>query len=302
MEGTILNWILKGLKSLSVSLTEVMAEMVAEMSDDGSTSAAGESAGESVGTSMIDGLIKWLQDNWPLIMETFTLLFVEIMPLISQLVLQLGTVVAIYLYNAAITAGRNFVIGLMLWILQLPGKVMTSLALTLIQVNLWAAQMVNRAKLMAMSFVASIISYIQQLPGRVWAYLLRAIGYIASFASRAYTNAKVAGMRIVTAITATISSLPGRMYSWGSHLISNFVSGITSQFPNVLAALNWIKAHLPSSPPKMGPLSETTAKGWYDWTSSLVAAGMKGFDNFDIGSLNMPSVGVGFLVLVLVTL
>lgn len=286
----VLQWILKGLKSLSASLSKVLTDMLTEMADDGSINSAGETAGQGVGSSLLDGLVQWLVDNWPLIMENLTLLFQQILPLLAQLIVQLTIIASVYLYQAGMKAGMNFINGILLWVMQLPSRIANSLLLALLQVGVWASQMANYAKQSGMMFIRGVLAYIQQLPSRLWAFLLRAAGYILSFGSRAYSYAKSAGQRIVSGITGVIMGLPGKMYSWGSNLISSFVSGIESQFPNVVAALNWIKAHLPSSPPKMGPLSETTAKGWYDWTSSLVAAGMKGFDNFDIGSLNMPSV------------
>jgi hypothetical protein len=94
-----------------------------------------------------------------------------------------------------------------------------------------------------------------------------------------------------------LRSVPGKMYSMGANAIGSLVSGFRSQFPNFSGALDWIRSHLPNSPPEQGPLSKTTEETWHNWSKSLVNAGMSGLSEFrldeasvlpDISNMNIP--------------
>ena len=80
-------------------------------------------------------------------------------------------------------------------------------------------------------------------------------------------------------ISRKISGIPGNMYSWGRKTIQNFVSGMRSKFPAVANALDWIRRHLPQSPPRMGPLSKVKFKNLYNWGSDLASNLSQGFES-----------------------
>lgn len=210
---SFLEWIVKGLSSLTTTLSSVLTSMLETSTSGGGARSAGEGAGKSVGGGLIDGLIAWIEDNAPLIMECIALVFQQILPLIATLLMQLGTIVALYLWNAAWTAGSNFVNGLILWFQQLPGRIWGFLMLVLTQLAYWVPFLIGYGIRAGVMFVTSIIAWFSQLPGRIWTTLMGALRYIASFASRAPSMARTTGQRILTGLVGAITGLPGKVWN-----------------------------------------------------------------------------------------
>lgn len=175
----------------------------------------------------------------------------------------------------------NLLIRLLPLLLKLVGTIMAILAV----------YMFTWGRTAALRLISGIITQLTKLPGRMWALLVQAALSILRFGAIGYSYARSAGSRIVSGIESALASLPGRMYSWGMRSLRRFIDGIYASIPGLASALNTVRKYLPNSPPEMGPLSKTTEKTWYDWTTGLVQAGMKGLSNFDVAAVTLPAVG-----------
>lgn len=213
MGRNFLMWVVQGLYSLSHMLTDVMSKMLTEMATDGSAEGAGTSAGQSTGKGIIDGLKQWLIDNAPLIAQTLVLIFQQLLPLIGQIIMQMGTIVAVWLYQEAIKAGQSFVNGILNWFNQLPGLILTSLMNTLMQVAYWIGFLIGYAIQAGSQFVLNFISWVSSLPGQLWGILMSALGAVQSFASQSPGEMANAGWGMVNGLASAISSLPGVVWN-----------------------------------------------------------------------------------------
>ena len=160
---------------------------------------------------------------------------------------------------------------------------------------IYAGQQIYNTLAWIWSGILWFLGLIPRIPLIIALYLAAAVLKFVLFGVNAGVGARNAGNQIVNAITSTISSIPGRMFTWGAQLLSNFVNGIRSQFPNLTGALDYISAHLPHSPPKIGPLSTITAANMFAWASDIAYAGILGFSTFSLGNVAMPSLSpVGY--------
>lgn len=200
-------------------------------------------------------------------------------------------------------AANNYITGFEKWlhdnwpqIKDILFRLTHELAPYLIQAIMLVAQEVSPYILQAAMFlgwqlILGLLRILASLPGILSGYLLSAVvDTVYSIAGSAGAAASNLGWSIVNSIRSTISNLPGEMYSWGMRMLNQFVNGIIDTIPGLRAALDTIRYLFPNSPPKEGPLSETTEKTWYDWASSLAAAGNKGLMEFgsSLGLVNYP--------------
>lgn len=172
----------------------------------------------------------------------------------------------------------------------LPGRIAAGLTKFVEDVKKWGSDTINNAKKTGQDFVKYITDSIRSLPGSVWKYLLDTLGKITSFGSDGKNRGRNAGQSIIDGVINKVKGLPGELWKWGSQGISSFVSGIKSKFPDILGALDWIRSHLPNSPPKTGPLSKVTTKTWKNWTKSLVEAGNEGLEGFSVNPSDVVDV------------
>lgn len=162
---------------------------------------------------------------------------------------------------------------------------LTVTILTIVGTYMW-----NESRKAAKKLVDGLISSVTSLPGRIWTWLVATVKKIPLFANAAYAYAKQAGNRIVSGIIDRIRSAPGEMYKWGMRTLNQFIQGIYNSIPGLKQALDIVRKYLPNSPPKMGPLSKTTEKTWFNWTKSLVDAGIEGLNTFTMPDLSaMPN-------------
>lgn len=282
MGRDIMAWVVQGLLSLSNYLTVVFTQMLNAMADEGGAEEAGTQAGESTGKGIIDGIKQWLLDNAPLIYQTLTLLFNQLMPLIGQLILQLGAIAALWMYQSAIQIGQQFLNGIMQFIWQLPGYVLMGLVQTLLTISTWGYQVWSFALWAGSMLLQGFIQFVSQLPGMAWSYLLAFLNYLGQLPGIAYGYAASTGSSIVSAIGSYLSSLPGRMYQWGMNALNRFVNGIIDAIPGLRGALSMVQSLFPASPPKEGPLSEIKDSNMESWMRGIMEAGSGVWDDFTI--------------------
>lgn len=199
--------------------------------------------------------------------------------------------------------GKGIIDGLTAWINTNGPKIVEILGIVFMQIlpllvrlvitimSIVAIYMYNYGRQAGSRLVTGIISFVLSLPGRLGLLLLQAALKVLQFGSAAYSYARTAGSRIVSGVISAISSLPGKMYSWGMKTLSQFIRGIYNSIPGLASALALVKKYLPSSPPKTGPLSETTEEGWYEWMSSLADAGIRGLTSlYNLEGIVLPDV------------
>jgi len=91
---------------------------------------------------------------------------------------------------------------------------------------------------------------------------------------------------ISKAIYDTMVGSPQEMAKWGILIIGSLAQGMMQGMPSIDGALNWLRSKLPNSPPKSGPLSHVTEATWFNWTSSLANAGMRGLSSFNLDHIS----------------
>lgn len=224
MGRNFLTWLVEGLTSLSTYLSSALTGMMTDLASDGSGETAGKTVGKSTGKGILDGIRQWLIDNTPLLLQTFILIFQTLIPLIGQLILQLGMTMAVYLYQSGMTAGKLFVNGVMLWIQQLPGRMLAGLMGVVTGILYWSGWLLGAAIRAGSGFVRNFILYIQRLPGRLWTYLSQSITRISRFGSNAPSQMRNIGSQMLSGLVGAITGLPGRVYT----ILMNIYNKLTS--------------------------------------------------------------------------
>ena len=213
MGRNFVEWIIKGLLSMSNYLSTILTDLLAPKGGDSGAQTGGEQAGQQAGQGLIDGLMQWLEDNGPLIAQLLADVFLKAIPLLIMVLGQVGAIIVVTLWQKANEAGQGFLNSLTSWFAQLPGRIWSYLMQTLSNVAYFTGFMIGYGVRLGLQFVASVINGIISLPGRVWGILLQTLGWIQSFAGQAPGLARSAGSRIVSGLIGAITGLPGLV--WG---------------------------------------------------------------------------------------
>jgi hypothetical protein len=90
-----------------------------------------------------------------------------------------------------------------------------------------------------------------------------------------------------------LKNLPSNFMKWGGDAIQGLIDGIKSKIPGadgLDGALKQIGDHFPHSPPKTGALADITPGNMKSWMSTIADAGMKGFSDFKLNKVSLPSI------------
>jgi phage-related protein len=150
-----------------------------------------------------------------------------------------------FLYHALVGGSiiPDLVNGIIDWIAQLPGRAMAFIGSLVSSVIGGLATMVSQGVALAINFVGGIIGQIGQVAGRAGAAMNSARDTILSILGGIASSAFNAGASIVKGIADGITA--------AIHWVTDAISNVT----------NWISAHLPHSPAKVGPLRFLAEQG-----------------------------------------
>lgn len=227
---------------------------------------------------LITNLAVWGQTILTSIGTWFMNLIVNIGTWLLQIITNVWNF-AVQLANAGITAGANFVRGVINWIQTLPGRVWTWLLNTINRVIQWASRMWSYAKQTASNFVRAFIAIIQSLPGRFWSWLMNTLNRINPFSEQGRQNMGTAGRKMVQAFREIIRKLPDimkqellnighkildsasdlgkKMWDLGKNLLHNFKSALGIGSPGdmyrmVVGEMGYITKQLEYSKLRLG--------------------------------------------------
>lgn len=183
----------------------------------------------------IYGLITGQMDLQTAVLNVWSALATNI-PVILQFIYTylLSFVVQLGIY--AIQAGLNFVMGIISYISQLPGRVMTYLLQVLLNIIAQTARWVSTARSRASQLVTNVISFLRQLPGRALSALLGVVSSIVSAGVSWVSNARSKASEVVSNVVNTLSGLPGKI----SGAIGGVVDAITKPFRDAYNTLTGI--------------------------------------------------------------
>jgi phage-related protein len=153
---------------------------------------------------------------WNVLLETFTNILITIATTIAGWIIQIATM--------ALQAGMNFVMGILSWISQLPGRIGNYILQTLTRIIVGMAQWVANARNKASSMVSAVVSFISRLPGRVYGFIVNTATRIANGASQWVANARSKASQVVSAVISHISQLPGKVYNEFMNIGSRILS------------------------------------------------------------------------------
>lgn len=95
------------------------------------------------------------------------------------------------------------------------------------------------------------------------------------------------------------SDIAKKFYDWGKDFINDLTKGIWDAMPSFQGALNWIRLHLPHSPPEIGPLADVTEESMRKWMGNIISAGAEVLDSFaaKIGGIEniTTSASIGYI-------
>lgn len=157
-----------------------------------------------------------LSGIWNVLLETFTNILITIATTIAGWIIQIATM--------ALQAGMNFVMGILSWISQLPGRIGNYILQTLTRIIVGMAQWVANARNKASAMVSAVVSFISRLPGRVYGFMVNTATRIANGASQWVANARSKASQVVSAVISYISQLPGRVYNEFMNIGSRILS------------------------------------------------------------------------------
>lgn len=154
------------------------------------------------GQVSLPGLIMMV---WNTLVSMFTTIISTIVTMVFQFVDNLT--------GGALTAGRNFVTGIINWIRQLPGRVYNYLVQVWTRITTTATRWVTTARTKASQLVTGVISFLSSLPGKAFAALIGVVSKIISAGSQWISNAGSKAKGIVDAVKNKLTSLPSIVYN-----------------------------------------------------------------------------------------
>ena len=122
------------------------------------------------------------------------------------------------LFSWAWSAGSNIVRGIVTWLSQLPGRVLSWLGQTGNVIGNNLSRWVTTARLRMMVFVTSIITRLSSLPGQVYAKLMAVVGRIVSAIQSWVNAARQKAQDIVNGVGSALSGT--------ASAVSNALSGV----------------------------------------------------------------------------
>ena len=175
-----------------------------------------------------------------LIMTVLTSLFDIYLTIMTSII---GVVLnfAWQLLSSALTAGSNFVNGIVQYISQLPGRFLSYLLQVAVNILNAGNQWVNNARNKANQLVTGVISFISQLPGRALSALLQVVSSIVSAGAQWISSANAQANSIVSGVVGILSGLAGRISGALSGVVNAIVSPFRSAYDSVVGIVNNLK-------------------------------------------------------------
>ena len=158
----------------------------------------------------------------------------------------------------AIQGGLNFLTGLLTYLSQLPGRILTYLTSVKLQIMAQMAAWVLLAKLKASELINGVISFLSQLPGRVLSQLVRVVYSIVSAGAQWVSNARNKASEIVSGVVGILSGLPGQISSALSGVVSAITQPFRSAYDSVCSIVDNIKSKVQDG---LSSLSQITGFG-----------------------------------------
>jgi hypothetical protein len=216
--GDIVDWIIIGLKEVvSVLAGFISASMVGDALKSGMENAtieAGRGGGVSLARNYVEGFIKWVQDNWPQIKDILFRLITELAPLLFQAIVLIIQIVGPMAFQAALQLGWWIIKGILTFIWNLPGMLLSALYSGIVWVIFSLIPSVfGAAYNLGVNIYNGVKNAIAGLAGLVAAEFWRLVGVISSFVGQAFANAYAVGAGIVAGVKAAAGfSSPGHIY------------------------------------------------------------------------------------------
>lgn len=153
------------------------------------------------GQVSLPGLIMMV---WNTLVSMFTTIMSTIVTMVFQFVDNLT--------GGALTAGKNFVTGIITYIRTLPGRIYTYLLQVWTRITTTATRWVTTARTKASQLVIGVITFLMTLPGRAFSALMGVVSKIISAGSQWISNAGSKAKGIVDAVKNKLASLPNVVY------------------------------------------------------------------------------------------
>ena len=201
-------------------------------------------------TESLYGVVTGQMDLQTAVMNIWNSLATNI-PVVLQFIYTylLSFVVQLGIY--AIQAGLNFVNGIISYVSQLPGRVMTYLIQVLTNVIAQTSRWVSTARSRANQLVTGVVAFLRQLPSRALSALLGVVTAIVSAGVSWVSNARSKASEVVSSVTNTLSGLPGKI----SGAISGVVDAITKPFKDAYNTLTGIVDDIKSKASEVANIS-----------------------------------------------
>ena len=146
------------------------------------------------------------------------------------------------LTGGALTAGSNFVNGIITWLSQLPGQAWTWFVQTSTRITTAGRLWVNKARAMASQLVTGVISWLLTLPGRVYSALVTVVGRIGSAITLWKNKAQAMVREVIQKLTSPFSGVASAISSALSGVVSAIKAPFEAAYNAVKPILDKIKA------------------------------------------------------------
>jgi len=109
---------------------------------------------------------------------------------------------------------------------ELPSKIWTWLVETIVKIEQWKAQMVQKAIEVASNFINKVVEYVKQLPSKIWTWLVNTITKLNKWKSDMGQKGKEAITELVNKVLDGAKSIPEKMLSIGKNIVDGVWQGI----------------------------------------------------------------------------
>ncbi|MFD7016143.1 phage tail tape measure protein [Streptomyces sp. NPDC059928] len=219
--------------------------------------------------TVVGWVVDFIKGHWPMLLAILTGPIGIAVLLITKYWSQIKDA-----FSTAYHAVVGVVTDMVVFVALLPGRIIMAVASLAARLFTWATEAFTKAKDAVVSVVTSLLVWWVTLPNRILAAVSSLGSILWNWATSAFSQAWHAAVSIGGSLLSWVAGIPGRILSvlgdlgsllWnaGANVIRGLINGINSMFGAVGHAVSGIvsdiKAHLPWSPAKKGPLSGSGA-------------------------------------------
>ena len=283
------NWFVDGLKGISEGLSDWLA--------------GGGEGGQAAGQAIYDGLVGWWEANGGTIVEIFSTIFLEIIPLLGEIGLKIAETLGLAILQGFEWIGQQIAVAwennvskpFWDWLNGIPGWIYNGLMAAVTSVTQWAMELATQGYMAASQFVQSIVTWFRQLPGLIWTWLVTTAGRISAFTGVALSRAITVGTNILNGILTNVKNIPQMVYNELLRVGTLIMSAAGALYQKALALGQgiWqkIKEGLGIGSPghiywmifdefgRVHNLMDSTSKTWMDNAQNLGNSIIDGFGN-----------------------